>query len=193
MRTGTAAATPGASPVNVSTSAAEHRHQPAPARVHDPARSRTASWPGVAASAARAPSYAARATAPQSPSAAGAPRRRRPRRREDRALDGVRDGLRARRRPPAAGASRSPLAVGVGGLAVGGEHLGHAPQQLRQDRAGVAPGADQRAVRHRPYRVGSASRRERAPRRGAPQDAESASSCAAKTASTAAAADSTVR
>ncbi|CAM5371324.1 hypothetical protein SFUMM280S_09603 [Streptomyces fumanus] len=44
--------------------------------------------------------------------------------------------------------------------ALGGKDLRHTPQQLRQDRPGVAPGPDQRPVRHRPRRL-----RERGTRR----------------------------
>ncbi len=46
---------------------------------------------------------------------------------------------------------RRPSAVGAVG-----QHLGHAAQQLGQDRPGVAAGADQRAVRQGAYRLGEA-------------------------------------
>ncbi|GAA5708147.1 hypothetical protein Save01_09026 [Streptomyces avermitilis] len=46
------------------------------------------------------------------------------------------------------------LPVGVRGLTVGGEHLGHTAQQLREDRPGVPAGANQRTVRHGLDRVG---------------------------------------
>ncbi|PZT68470.1 hypothetical protein DN402_10730 [Streptomyces sp. SW4] len=80
-------------------------------------------------------------------------------------------------------------------LAVGREDLRHAAQQLRQDRAGVArapisaPWAIARAASASvgPARPAMPSARCPAPAPGVP------TSCAAKTASTAAAADSTVR
>ncbi len=43
--------------------------------------------------------------------------------------------------------------MGVGGRVVG-QHLGHAAQQLGEDRPGVPAGADERPVRHRPDGIG---------------------------------------
>ncbi len=72
---------------------------------------------------------------------------------QDGALDGVGHGL------PGGGGGvpqgqPQAGAPGVGGITPGGEHLGHAAQQLGEDRAGVAPRADQRAVRHGAHGVG---------------------------------------
>ncbi|CAM5240799.1 hypothetical protein SGLAM104S_09403 [Streptomyces glaucescens] len=55
-----------------------------------------------------------------------------------------------------------PGAVGVRGGVVGGEHLGHATQQLGEDGPGVAARPDQRPVRHRAHGL-----RERRPLRPA--------------------------
>jgi hypothetical protein len=51
--------------------------------------------------------------------------------------------------------------------AVAGQHLGHAAQQLGEDRPGVPAGTDEGAVRHRPGRVGE-RRAVRAGRRRVP-------------------------
>lgn len=64
------------------------------------------------------------------------------------ALDGVGDGLPGRGRGPG---QREPQMVRVVPV---GQHPRHAAQQLRQDRAGVPAGADQRPVRHGPYGIG---------------------------------------
>ncbi len=178
----------GASPVNVSTSAPSTATSPRPPASTTPARPRTASWPGVAASAAEAPSYAALATVPQSPSASAGGVGRGGGDREDRALDRVGHGLPGGvGRVPQGQAQAGTVDVSVLAVRVGGgQHLGHAAQQLRQDRAGVAARAYQRAVGHRAGRVGQGRRAGGAARSGPV-------SCPAKAASTAAHADSSVR
>ncbi len=72
---------------------------------------------------------------------------------EDRALDGVRHGLPGGVGRVPQGEPEAPP-VGVRRGVVAGQHLGHATQQLGEDRPGVPSRADQRAVRHRAYRVG---------------------------------------
>ncbi len=128
---------------------------------------------------------------------------------QDGALDGVGHGLpggfgRVPQSQPQARAvgviAVIPVITGIGvtgvsRLAAGRQHLGQAAQQLREDRAGVAPGPDQRAVRHGTDGLGQRGpltpphRPARLRTRGLPVR----TACAANTASTAATADSTVR
>lgn len=75
---------------------------------------------------------------------------------QDGALDGVGDGPVGGVRRAAQGPGEE-RAVGVGGVSLvtrRGEDLGHAAQQLGEDRAGVAARPDERPVGHGAYRVG---------------------------------------
>ncbi len=133
----------------------QHRHEPPAARVDHPgplqhcqlARSRRQGRPGALVGGPRD-----RPAVPLGP-LGGVGRGRGDR--QHRALDRVGHGLTGGVGCVPQGQSQ-PGAVDAGRLArlARGEHLGHAPQQLGEDRPGVAPGPDERPVGHRAHGVG---------------------------------------